>query len=1060
MAKASTRRTVPVLAALALSCVLATTATAGMDIVNDLPANELSLDSLLPTVPSEDSTGAVFGDTSGSVCALMIEDLTLRSANSANGGATWGAETDVADDVKDYAAALAADGSVYVAMIVGDASGDLGLTVRRSDDMCGTWSANATVAQSGDAYHGVRSVSIATGSSGFVAVVFRGGGGINPYATVSTSSGTSWTTPVRLDAGVAVGAFASVQEDVAVDPANDNVYVAFAQDRSGNGPIAFPENSVWFTRSTNSGVSFAAEQSLDGVLTTQFDSQNPDIEVADDGSVVIALWDASDTTDDRIFVVRSTDQGLSYGETLNDVRTDTDTPLVPRLFPSPSTGTVLLTVISDINELEVRRSANRGTSWGSIQTLATTVAGLINGDRDLSIIAATRTGSGTWAIAWSDDRADAYTRLRTDVYVRTSTTDGASWGAEQRADSSPAGARSWLSGLAANGADNLFVLYEDDRGTTGRSSDFYGNDSPAAALSFGADARVDSDAGQVSPQVLFEPSIAADGVGHVYVAFSAYTTGPETDLHVSVSSDGGYTFGTPVRVGSTTAGTRVEALPVIRATSDGNVYLAFISDDSATDREIRFNHSTDFGATWQGDQVLGTVTQGAGYSTSLDWPAIDVAALPGGVVYVTWSTSANVFLARSTNAGTSFTIADVDQDNRGFNRFPRICAQGNQVIIVWMGADLAFQDRSVWGIVSGDQGATWTTSTQLRPESALRGVDLHTLACNGASGAIAVWPDRRGPAGIFELFSSRWDGNIWTPNVVVNEPPGVEHLNPAGTYVNGTSNFSVVYEDFEGGVYVTRSINGGASFLPFVRLDSTAPVPAAASMLPRIVTDGGTNVWIAWLDESPGLASFVMRHSSDSGTTYGAIQRIDRKTPQGGLEELYFDIGAATPATAAGTAFFTWSGERDSLLLDVLVNVHDLDDADRDQSATGVDCDDADPTVIAQPTVVSGVGLDKVTGAARLSWDSQILTAGSSTAADIVTGTIADLKAMGDYSAAICLIAGQPGTTYDDTRADPAPGVAWYYVMRLRNGCGPGTYGDSTIAPDPRDDLDATSPCP
>ncbi|MDX1388969.1 MAG: sialidase family protein, partial [Acidobacteriota bacterium] len=572
--------------------------------------------------------------------------------------------------------------------------------------------------------------------------------------------------------------------------------------------------------------------------------------------------------------------------------------------------------------------------------------------------------------------------------------------------------------------------------------------------------RIDTDVGQVSPGVLFEPVIAADGGTHVYVAFSAYTTGPETDIHVSVSDDSGYTFGTPVRVGSTAAGTRVEALPVIRATSDGNVYLAFISDNPAGDREIRFTHSTDFGANWESDQVLGTVAQGPGYFTSLDWPAIDMAVLSGGVVYVTWSSAANVFLARSTNGGTSFTIADVDQDNRGFNRFPRVCAQGSQVILVWMGADVAFQDRSVWGIVSTDQGDSWNTSTQLRPESAARGVDLHTLACNGANGAIAVWPDRRGPAAIFELFSSRWDGSLWTPNVVVNEPPGVEHLNPIGTYVGGTSNFSVVYEDFVGGVYVTRSTNGGASFLPFVRLDAPAPVPAASSTLPRIVTDGGTNVWVAWLDESPGLASFVMRYSADSGTTYGAIQRIDRKTPQGGLEELYFDIGSATPAAAAGTAFFTWSGERDSLLLDVLVNVHDADDADRDQSPTGVDCDDTDATVIATPSVVTGVTLEKVSGAARIRWDSQAATAGSSSAADIATGAIADLKTTGGYSAATCLIAGQLGSSYDDTRPDPGPGAAWYYVMRLRNGCGAGTYGDSSVSPDPRDDLDTAGPCP
>ena len=37
---------------------------------------------------------------------------------------------------------------------------------------------------------------------------------------------------------------------------------------------------------------------------------------------------------------------------------------------------------------------------------------------------------------------------------------------------------------------------------------------------------------------------------------------------------------------------------------------------------------------------------------------------------------------------------------------------------------------------------------------------------------------------------------------------------------------------------------------------------------------------------------------------------------------------------------------------------------------------------------------------------------------------------------------------------------AVWVVVRPVNAGGDGTWGDSTLVPDPRDDLDATGPCP
>src|SRR5439155_9548704 len=119
---------------------------------------------------------------------------------------------------------------------------------------------------------------------------------------------------------------------------------------------------------------------------------------------------------------------------------------------------------------------------------------------------------------------------------------------------------------------------------------------------------------------------------HVYHAFPAYTTGPQTDILVTASADSGRTFGTPIRVGGTPAGSRVSVQPELRAFPDGKVYLVYMSDNPGVGREIRFNRSTDFGASWQAsDVVLGTLAgHAAGYFEHYDWPGTALEALSDG----------------------------------------------------------------------------------------------------------------------------------------------------------------------------------------------------------------------------------------------------------------------------------------------------------------------------------------------------------------------------------------------------------------------------------------------
>jgi hypothetical protein len=127
---------------------------------------------------------------------------------------------------------------------------------------------------------------------------------------------------------------------------------------------------------------------------------------------------------------------------------------------------------------------------------------------------------------------------------------------------------------------------------------------------------------------------------------------------------------------------------------------------------------------------------------------------------------------------------------------------------------------------------------------------------------------------------------------------------------------------------------------------------------------------------------------------------------------------------------------------------------------TGDDCDDTDPGAWLTPGEAGGLLVSRIADGASLDWESQAESAGFNTVYDVVTGDLGGLHSTGTFSGATCLASDLNIPSHADTRAPPDAGAGVYYLIRARNGCGNGTHGDSSIAADPRDLLDASGPCP
>lgn len=111
------------------------------------------------------------------------------------------------------------------------------------------------------------------------------------------------------------------------------------------------------------------------------------------------------------------------------------------------------------------------------------------------------------------------------------------------------------------------------------------------------------------------------------------------------------------------------------------------------------------------------------------------------------------------------------------------------------------------------------------------------------------------------------------------------------------------------------------------------------------------------------------------------------------------------------------------------------------------------------PVEVAGVRVEQGMGPTSIRFVSQDAQAGASTSYDVVTGSLSDLVTDAGYDDSTCL-GNFPDTPAADGSGNPGPGQGKYYLLRAKNTCGTGTYGNASVIPDPRDALDAGGPCP
>jgi Neuraminidase (sialidase) len=483
------------------------------------------------------------------------------------------------------------------------------------------------------------------------------------------------------------------------------------------------------------------------------------------------------------------------------------------------------------------------------------------------------------------------------------------------------------------------------------------------------------------------------------------------------------------------------------------------------DYDILVARSADNGVTWTPPRALNATARGDSGVDS--WP--HVATDGAGHWIAVWHSTENLggvietdydlFVARSTDNGETWTYPDVLNTNAatdGFSDYyPQVATDGAGLwLVAWesydsLGGTIGL-DEDILVTRSTDNGATWTYPEPLNTNAATddQWADYDyspRVTTDGAGHWVAAWYSTNDVGGTpsdadWDLLAARSadNGATWT------DP---QHLNTNATTDSGHDRDPQVMTDRAGhwvavwrsdddlrgtidtdeDILVARSTDNGATWTYPEPLNTNAATDSGEDNQPHVTSDGAGH-WVAVWQSNDDLGGpistdydVLVARSPDNGVTWTAPAPLNTNADTDSGDDM---VPRVTP-----NGFGRWVA--------VWMTADDLG------GTIGPDFD-----ILTARWTLCCLFLQN-TGPTMIHYCPAPF--------GIAAGLLSELGSGGDFSQATCL-----GSFTESPIADPLGnppiGDGWYYLARGVDSCP--SYGDSSLDPDPRDDLDLNDPCP
>jgi len=321
----------------------------------------------------------------------------------------------------------------------------------------------------------------------------------------------------------------------------------------------------------------------------------------------------------------------------------------------------------------------------------------------------------------------------------------------------------------------------------------------------------------------WEPAVASDGQGHVYVLITHFGGVPncggcaDPSILVQVSGDGGATFG-PASPLIESSDSQYD--PQVKVNESGAVFVSYLlGKDTVVQRSV------DHGASWSAPVVANVgIRQGPTDKDGL--------AVRGSDVYVGFDVAQRFFVAASHDGGQTFAVAQTNTNTMGWplNGAAAVGADGT-VYMVWelihqSGNALGLQDVLV--TKSSNHGLSWTMS----------------------------FVDQGLPPGPACPETCGWDFLGSGSSIAVDAGGTVYVLYNAPSYYRGPP------------LVWFRSSPDGENWSRSQRMSVSADATPSFHVFPTIDAGAAGDVRIAWMDNRTGAYNVWYRNSTDGGQNW------------------------------------------------------------------------------------------------------------------------------------------------------------------------------------------------
>ena len=372
---------------------------------------------------------------------------------------------------------------------------------------------------------------------------------------------------------------------------------------------------------------------------------------------------------------------------------------------------------------------------------------------------------------------------------------------------------SWFQRVALDNQGNIDVVWWDD--TPGYRAVFFSR-STDGGLTFSSPQNISND-----PNGSFEPQMALDSAGNIYVVWGGWST---NSAYFTSSSDGS-NFSTPTKITD-----NVNGAVSIAVGPDGCVNLGWA--DASRYQSVDFNRTCDGGATFSAPALVYTL----GGTPQI---AVDSA----GNIDVVWEGGLGTFdiwFSRSTDGGASFSPAmELAGSNEFRVSFALAVDSSNNINVAVTRSPYTdvFLERSV------DGGISFTTTNVSNANSNPQYIAPALRIVVDSVGGIDVAREEPSTGSI--VFNRSLDQGITFSSTTV--PKGGETDGDPQIAVDSSGNINLAWSGNSSGsydVFFSRSTDGGATFCSPQNLSNGSI--GAFTPMPQIALDSFGNTYITW----------------------------------------------------------------------------------------------------------------------------------------------------------------------------------------------------------------------